>query len=286
MDFQIFTGTPKIFWQIYKEHRALKSIIKENKIDAVISDNRYGMWNKNVPSIFITHQIMIKCPPNLNFLEPVLRWITGFFIKKYDECWVPDFEAENNFSGDLAHKYKHHNMRFIGPLSRFAGKKSKTYRQYDLLISLSGPEPQRTIFEQLVISQLKHKKLKTIVVNGTLDNDTQKSQNGLSIYPHLETEKMEEMMCDSKVVLSRPGYSTIMDLAVTGNKAIFVPTPGQTEQEYLANRLEAKGLFYQEDQNGFDLKRALNRAIAYKGFSKFKETDCMKTAVANLAKGL
>jgi len=286
MGFQIFLGTPKIFWEIFKEHQALKSIIRENNIDAVISDNRYGMWNQNVRSIFITHQVMIKCSSRLRFLEPLLRAITGFFIKKYDECWVPDHEGKDNFSGDLSHKYKYSNMRYVGPISRFLGKKSKKSRQYDLLVSLSGPEPQRTIFEKLVLSQLKQNKLKTIVVNGTLDSDILESQNGLIFHSHLETEEMEEAMSDSKLVLSRPGYSTIMDLAVTGNKAIFVPTPGQTEQEYLANRLEAKGLFYHEDQSGFDLKRALKRAIAYKGFSEFEETDCMKTVVANLAKGL
>ena len=123
-------------------------------------------------------------------------------------------------------------------------------------------------------------------MNGTLDNNTQESQNDLSIYPHLETEKMEEMMCDSKLVLSRPGYSTIMDLAVTGNKAIFVPTPGQTEQEYLAKRLESKGLFYLENQNEFDLDRALECAYTYQGFPEFSETEFMKTAVADLVKGI
>lgn len=285
MGFQILTRTPKIFWGIYKEHKALKSIIKEYNIDVVISDNRYGMWSKRVPSILITHQIIIKCPKKLYFLEPILRNITGFFIRKYNECWVPDYESGNNLSGDLSHQHIHQNMRYIGPLSRFSGKNISSSNQYDLMVSLSGPEPQRTIFEQLIVSQLKQKKLKTIILNGTLDDDNKKTHHNVTIFSHLETKEMESAMFNSKYILSRPGYSTIMDLAVTGNKAIFVPTPGQTEQEYLAKRLESKGLFYQENQNEFNLERAIKCASNYSGFQKIKKTDLLKMAVDDLLKG-
>lgn len=305
MELKLMMSLPEIFHGIYKEHTFLKSIIKKYNIDAVISDNRFGLWNKTVPSVFITHQVMVKCPENLKFLEPILHRISRFFINKYDECWVPDFQGRENLSGDLAHGYPlPENAFYIGPLSRFdffdnhfdntlPSRKELDLPignyKYDLMVIVSGPEPQRSIFEIIVMKQLESASLKVLMVRGVTEEtelneydhrETTTARSGnknnmIEIYPHLETSKMREAILSSKLVLSRPGYSTIMDLAVLGKKAIFVPTPGQTEQEYLADLLHEKGIFYKISQERFSardgLKNAMERSSGFNGMADLRK---------------
>jgi len=56
-------------------------------------------------------------------------------------------------------------------------------------------------------------------------------------------------------VISRSGYTTIMDLAVLEKKAYFIPTPGQNEQEYLAKRLTKLGIVPSCKQADFKLEK-------------------------------
>ncbi|MBL4657550.1 MAG: glycosyltransferase [Flavobacteriales bacterium] len=282
MNFQVFANVPKIFYLIYKEHKQLQKLVREFRLDAVISDNRYGLWSKKVYSVFVTHQIAIKCPPGLKFLEPILRGITSFFIAKYDRCWVPDVKEGDNLSGDLSHKHIFPLLRFIGPLSRFSPSNengTKPEKKYDLMVSLSGPEPQRSIFEKLVMDQVKESKLKTIVVRG-VPGETTYSVNGSTVHAHLNSKDMREAILSSEVVLSRPGYSTIMDLVTVGKKAVFVPTPGQTEQEYLAQSFKDRGLFYSEPQDEFDLSSAIKKAEKYPGIKLEPNPELLQEAVS------
>ena len=284
MNLRVFVNVPKIFYRIYTEHIKLKKFIDKYKLDAVISDNRYGLWSQKTYCVFITHQITIKCPSGLKFLEPILRGITSFFIGKYDRCWVPDVKEDENLSGDLSHKHALPSLKFIGPLSRFAevsNNGTSHDKKYDVMVSLSGPEPQRSIFEKLVIKQLEATDLKSIVVRG-IPGEGNTSLNGIDVYTHLNSEKMYEAILSSDVVLSRPGYSTIMDLAATGKKAVFVPTPGQTEQEYLAKTLKEKGLFYSENQDEFNLKSALGEVENYRGLEMKADPTLLKEAVQKL----
>ncbi len=259
MVLQMLFSSPKIVFKIYQEHQALEKIIDEYKIDTVISDNRYGLWNKNVKCIFMTHQIMIKSTNQLKFLEPILYRINKWFIKHYDECWIPDYAGENNLSGDLSHQYPlPHNAKFIGPLSRFtAHSPTSSLREegQKLLILLSGPEPQRTILEKKIMEQLTTIKIKTTIVRGTPGlTEKLNAPNHVTLYSHLETNQMQEAILNAQIILCRSGYSTIMDLAVLNKKAVFIPTPGQTEQEYLASYHAAKGnaIYFKQDEFNLD----------------------------------
>ncbi|MBL4577961.1 MAG: glycosyltransferase [Flavobacteriales bacterium] len=282
MNLQVFSNVPKIFYQIYIEHRRLKKLITKHQLDAVISDNRYGLWSKKTYCVFLTHQVSILCPSRLKFLEPILEIITGFFIGKYDRCWVPDVKDTNNLSGDLSHRRRLPSLKFIGPLSRFANANGVTSeKKFDLMVTLSGPEPQRSIFEKLIMGQLDGSKLNSIIVRGLPGKSTSRL-NGMAIHNHLNSEKMYEAMLSSDVVLSRPGYSTIMDLAAVGKKAVFVPTPGQTEQEYLAKTLKERGLFYSDEQDEFDLELALAESNKYSGIKFRSDPSLLKDAVQKL----
>jgi uncharacterized protein (TIGR00661 family) len=255
---------PKIIKGIKKEHSALEKIIRDHRIDIVISDNRYGCWNKSVRNIFITHQLMIKSP----FGENVLHRIILSHIKNFNECWIPDHETDPTLSGDLCHYYPlPSNAFFIGPLTRFDTASLQAKTEYDIMAVVSGPEPQRTLFEHLIAEQLSQSNLKAIIVRGIPEGNKKTEQKGnLTIINHLGSKEIRQAILSSRIIISRSGYSTIMDLGALNKKAIFIPTPGQTEQEYLAGYFMKKQIAYFEKQSQFDLVRALKESEKYSGF--------------------
>ncbi|HLC82708.1 MAG TPA: glycosyltransferase [Bacteroidia bacterium] len=268
MKMKMLLSIPKIVTGIKEEHTQLDKIIDDYKIDIVISDNRYGCWSKKVKSIFITHQLMIKAPIG----ESVLHNKVLKYTDNYDECWVPDLAGGNNLSGDLAHKFSlPKNTFFVGVLTRFSNlplldsaRSDKT--MHDIIAIISGPEPQRSVFEKLVIEQLKQTNLKALVVCGKASEEKTETIKNIKIVSHLKSEEMQTAIQNTDIILSRSGYSTVMDLANLGKKAIFIPTPGQTEQEYLAEMFMKKGIAFSQAQSSFDLKKALAMSENYKGF--------------------
>ncbi len=274
MKMKMLLSIPKIVNGIKVEHAQLDKIIDEYNIDIVISDNRYGCWSKKVKSIFITHQLMIKAPIGESILhKKVLK-----YIDNYDECWVPDLAGENNLSGDLAHKYPlPKNTFFIGSLTRFTENNeqdsSASLGMTSMIAIISGPEPQRSIFEKLVIAQLKQTNLKALVVCGKASEEKTETIKNIKIVSHLKSDEMQTAIMNADIILSRSGYSTVMDLASLGKKAIFIPTPGQTEQEYLADMFLKKGIAFSQTQVKFNLKIALEKSKNYKGFEKMKFGD-------------
>jgi uncharacterized protein (TIGR00661 family) len=247
----------KILAAIKAENTWLEKVINEYKIDIVISDNRAGLHSSKVKCIYITHQLTIKA--GNKFLERWMQKLHYKYINKFTECWVPDAEGENNLAGELSHpKIKPQTpLKFIGALSRFIKKDLPII--YDAAIVLSGPEPQRTIFENIILSQLKNIDKKMVLVRG-LPNDnvtlTNLPQNILC-YNFLNVEELNNVMLQSNLIVCRSGYSSIMDLEVLQKKAVLVPTPGQTEQEYLATILSTKNNYQFIGQKKFDLQKLL-----------------------------
>ncbi|MDR0872898.1 MAG: hypothetical protein LBN27_05440 [Prevotellaceae bacterium] len=237
---------PNVVAGIFREHRQLKKIVAEHRIDCVLSDNRFGLWHKGVHSIYMTHQLMIKMPCGLRFFEPFAWLIHRFFINKYDVCLVPDVQGKGAWAGDLTHKYPlPRNARFIGILSRFLGGenvtrfwKRVTFEIPEVLAVISGIEPQRSIFEKILIEEFLQKEYNSLIVRGLPSKEkTEKQIGNAKIVSHLSSEEMEFYLRNTPTVICRSGYSSIMDLAAIGRTAILVPTPGQTEQEYLAEYL-------------------------------------------------
>ncbi len=283
---------PKILYGIYKEHKKLDKIIKVNNIDIVISDNRFGCWNKKIKSIYITHQVMIKSTKYLKFIEPVLHNIHKYFINKFDECWIPDINEGISLSGDLSHKYTLPiPYYYIGILSRFTSDESNLASAnlnylYDLMIIVSGPEPQRSIFEDLILSQLKDTDLRVVIVRGKPDSDEEVSHlnKNVIIYSHLNTNKFKDILIRSAKVICRSGYSTLMDLAVFGKQAILVPTSGQTEQEYLANYHYHQKHYYYMLQKDFNINNAIINSEGYNGLRIAIDTSLLKERTQRMLK--
>jgi uncharacterized protein (TIGR00661 family) len=248
---KLFYESIKFYNFIKKEKKFIDQILDEQEIDMIVCDNRYGLYSKNVESIIITHQIYPKAPVG----EKILHQKIEKLLVNFDSVWIPDYEGENNLSGDLSHlKAFNHPHKFIGPLSRF--KKAKEQEsEFDICAIISGPEPQRTVFEKLVRGQIEADNLKAVVVRGLPNSNTNNDKN---VFNHLSTEELQKYMMKSKLVVCRAGYSSIMDLSVLGKKALLVPTPGQTEQEYLGQYHFEKNNFYIQTQNKFDLQKGLD----------------------------
>ena len=237
---------PIIFNGIIREHHQLKKISSTHQIERVISDNRFGLWNKRIHSTYITHQLMIKMPKHLKIFEAFVWLGHRFFINRFNECQIPDFGGDYNLSGDLSHQYPlPRNARFVGPLSRFSSSEDKTPDttafSFDTVAIVSGPEPQRTIFENQIIKRFENSPERVLIIQGlpaeSSSVEIQHARDKQVIVPHLNTGQLTNCLLNAKKIISRSGYSTIMDLHALNclHKAEFIPTPGQTEQEYLAN---------------------------------------------------
>jgi len=255
---QIAKQIPKILSTIQHENKRTKEIVKEHNIHGVISDNRYGLYHNELPSVFITHQLRIKTPFGKIFND-YLQKSNYRYINKFWQCWVPDSANKANFAGELSHPAKKPAvpLNYIGVLSRFEST-AKTEEKH-LLILLSGPEPQRTVFENILLGQLTDYKGHVVFVRGLPTEQKKLNLPGnICVYNHLVAEQLSQKINQASVVIGRCGYSTIMDLAVLKKKSILVPTPGQTEQEYLAKHLMEKKFALCIDQKKFHLKTAVN----------------------------
>ena len=244
---------PKMIEAILREKKIVKKWVKEYKLVGIISDNRLGVISKKVPSIFITHQ--------LNVLSGITTWISSklhqFIINKYEECWVPDEAEKPNFTGKLGHlKNPNAKIRYIGALSRF--RKIEMPKKYDLMVILSGPEPQRGFLEAQLRTQLLDFNGTILFVCGIVEPEQIKEVSGhITFYNFMTSGELETAFNQSEKILCRSGYTTIMDLAILGKKAFFIPTPGQFEQEYLAKKLKNDGLVPYATQHDFRLPNLL-----------------------------
>lgn len=258
---KLLSQLPKFINTYRKERHSVKRIVEEENIVAVISDNRFGMYHSKIPSIYITHQIRVKSGIWTFFSTAFHRYI----FSKYDKVWIPDVEKSPNLSGDLSHGIsinKPHN--YIGILSQF--KKQTTPTVFDILVLLSGPEPQRSLLEKDLLKQFQHTSKSICFVKGKIEKEVIKNQKGdLTIYNFLLKEDLELVLNQSELVIARSGYSTIMDLASLNKKAFFIPTPGQIEQIYLAKHLKNLNIANYSSQENFS-PALMNKLEHYTGF--------------------
>jgi uncharacterized protein (TIGR00661 family) len=273
---------PKFLKVMKREHEVIERIVDEFNIDIVISDNRYGCWSRKVKCIFITHQINILLPRSLAWFGGILNYFNHQAIKRFNLCWVPDYEGV----GALAYKLSHNSDlkgRFIGTLSRFDKCLPEQSFRYKVLVILSGPEPQRSNLEKILITQIQGANLKALLVRGVLGDSKMKINDQFEVVDFLESKQLNKLVCLSDMIIARSGYSTIMDLARLGKKVIFIPTPGQTEQAYLGMVLQEKGVALSAPQQNFNLINALAQASKYAGFSIIEsDDDSLKSAIAEV----
>jgi UDP:flavonoid glycosyltransferase YjiC (YdhE family) len=279
---------PSLLKQIKRENRWLDNLLRHHPIDAVISDNRYGLFHKTCPCVFVTHQLQIQSGIGSDSLPgKVVKNRNGFwtaidrrcsliagrylnrcilkrnyaFIENFSSCWIPDLYGELSIAGLLSHPDKLPSIpvKYMGILSRFY-KTEKKIQKTALLILFSGPEPQRTEFENMLFDQLGSSTVNTVVVRGLPGADVSipHIREGVQIWNHLPSDALNELLNNSEYIIARSGYSTVMDLLAVKKNAILVPTPGQTEQEYLGYYLHEKKWMYSVEQKNFNLQRAID----------------------------
>jgi uncharacterized protein (TIGR00661 family) len=256
---------PKMQRAIQYEHRWLKKAVNKHGFDAIISDNRYGLYHPAIPSIFITHQLTIKSSLG-KWTGKILQKRNYKYINRFTECWVPDVAEENNLAGELSHPQLKPiiPVHYIGLLSRFEKKDTAAIKNH-LLIVLSGPEPQRSMLEERIITDISHYNYTATIVRGLPGIPSLlPSTNMIKFYNHLPSVELNAAMQDAEYVISRSGYSTVMDIIALEKKSILIPTPGQTEQEYLGNHLMKKGIALCINQKEFLLNNALKAADNYR----------------------
>lgn len=269
---QQFIAKSMVYWPLFIKRmedglQSLHKLLKKKSCHRIISDGRYDMYSKHIPSFFISHQIRIMNPLRLRLVERGSETFNQFFFKRFQDIIVPDFKEEN-LSGDLSHhlqKIDEDHLHYVGVLSDFS--KQNLPKDIDYFISISGPEPQRSMLEEKIIQQIDDLTGHIVMSLGKIEKKTDIDHDNITIYPFLSKEKREEVLNRSKLVISRSGYSTIMDLAVIGTKALMIPTPGQIEQEYLAGHLQQSGICHTTSQAKLQLKKDCQLAQNTSGFA-------------------
>ncbi|MFM2339126.1 MAG: hypothetical protein RL115_2319 [Bacteroidota bacterium] len=260
---KILWQIPRLLYAILKEQRWLKQVVKEHQIDAVISDNRYGLYHAHIPTVFITHQLHIKTGLG-SWADKMVQKINYKFIQQFKQCWVPDSET-TGLAGELSHPSKLPTTRllFLNPISRFQSN-TLSVQAGHLLILLSGPEPQRTLLEEKILQEIVHYNGTATVVRGLPGVETMlPSTNMIKFYNHLPSIDINNEMQKAEYVIARSGYTTIMDVAALQKKSILIPTPGQAEQEYLGHYLCTKKWALTVLQQKFSLLQSLQEAKTF-----------------------
>ncbi len=242
--FRMMRAFPGALRDFRRDHKTVESIVKNYNIDTVISDNRFGCWSKQAHSVFMTHQLHIQVPKVWKWATPIINLFNNSYIKKYDEVWVPDVEDEPSLGGKLSHPALNGvNTKYIGHLSRFSSdNQSFTEKTNKFLVILSGPEPQRTMFENIVLKQARETKDNILILRAKPDSSEllRDVPDNVSMFNHVDDDMFVKLVNSAEIIICRGGYSSLMDLKALGRTAFLVPTPGQTEQEYLARHLSKK----------------------------------------------
>ena len=257
--FGIFKQVPRLLNRIKEEQDWLNSVVREHQIDVVISDNRYGLYHNNCHSIVMTHQLQPISGLG-KIVDDMVRKTHYKYLSKFDTCWVVDSGEEYNLAGKMSQpKRIPDHVEYIGWLSQLE-KKDEADEQH-IAVILSGPEPQRTLLSNKLWQDVQKLNSKVVFVEGS-EKAVEKDNipEHITYHKRLAKQELNDVMQHASIIICRSGYSTVMDLVKLGKKAILIPTPGQTEQEYLAKTLHKAGVFMTAKQKNSGLEKLLEKA--------------------------
>jgi len=267
---------PVMLKALAEEHRNLKNILSKDDYDIIISDNRLGVYSSTIPSFFITHQLRFSTPSILWPVEMGTIYVNGYFHKKFTGVIVPD-----NPPGPSAISGKLSQSRFKATIDRtyYAGILCSTQRldidrDLDFLVIISGPEPQRTKLEQILLGDVTDLPGEKVVLLGSPIQDVhRKLDEHTIVHSYVSTEEKVRLMNRARFLISRSGYTTMMEVAELGlRQGLFIPTPGQTEQEYLSRFYQKQGWFLSRSQYHLNLLSDVEAARKYRGFPEMPKT--------------
>lgn len=281
---------PAMVRQVQAEQRAFERLRRSLRLDAVISDQRFGVRARDLPSVLVTHQVFPFTP----IAQNALRKVNLRHIARFDRCWVMDLPEAPGLAGDLSHGDLPGNARYIGVLSRMrrnagtsGSRKDRTedVPQHKVVAVISGPEPQRTLLERELLAQLQRLDGKHVLVRGVpqLAHETGEEHIGnVRVLPHASASALSQLLQSAQLVVSRSGYTTLMDLTALGLGALIVPTPGQEEQEYLGHLHTTTGRFQVQRQGAIDISRALDLRLPSPELTNLRSQPLLDAALADL----
>ncbi|HQW13096.1 MAG TPA: glycosyltransferase [Saprospiraceae bacterium] len=248
--------TPKLLKAIIAEKRAVSEYVSRGQIDIIISDNRLGARTSHTRNIVMTHQLTLLLPHPL--MSRIATRLNQAWLRKFDAIWVPDSPPPDNLSGLMSTAGTLPNVRYIGTLTRLHPCNEVPVR--DFVAVLSGPEPARTELERLIITQFRDLSYSLLLVRGLpgIEIPFSDMPDHIETVTYLTSEHMNEAICTSRYVITRSGYTSVMDLSILGKSAILIPTPGQPEQEYLGVRLTDHDCFVVGSQKGLNLESLIS----------------------------
>jgi len=243
----------------------LNFYLHKRKVDYIISDNRFGLFWSRSKTLFISHHLNPIIPFRFKNLKKIVIKIYQSIVKKYDFVLIPDNEQESyHLTGSLSYLPNRFVVKYIGLLSRFYNLHCQEKNQYEVVAVISGLEPHRQLLLQKITEQLKFLGYKSLIIGGKPETDFDYTQKQIRIVSHLDDEQFCAYILGARVVIARAGYSTIMDLIALGKSGIIIPTPGQTEQEYIAQQLQDKEFFLSEYQDKLNLSKKIKEFLAKK----------------------
>jgi len=267
---------PQMIIAMQREKRMLRKLHRKYKFDLIISDNRFSLTLTNVKCLLLSHQLRYKLPWPIHKMEWLPEYFNYYHFKKYDTIIVPDVKEGETLTGELSHEMRYipkEKLYYSGILTDLDVSNLKKSEVIDYLVIISGPEPQRTKFEKIIMSQLEKLTGRVIVTLGIPEKRYKIRVGNAEIYTYLNRQQISQFMYNSRLIISRAGYTTVMEMVEMGKKGLFVPTPGQIEQEYLAKYYMEHNWCFSTSQYGFEMSTAVNIAEKYSGFpDKFSRT--------------
>ncbi|MDX1685226.1 MAG: hypothetical protein R3275_08310 [Saprospiraceae bacterium] len=273
---------PGIVYAMIREHFQVRRIVREHAPSLIISDNRYGCFHSSAYNVCITHQIN---PPTRTILFDFLgRLISRLLLKNFQRVWIPDDPAFGPLNGKMVSSPPSHS-RFIGFISRFQNLYQKQSPVADILAVLSGPEPARTRFEKKIIRQLEDSGLTYKLVRGKTEGQSvwkDIGKNGRAT-DYLTSDQLLRELLSVRMVVSRSGFSSLMDYLRLGVGALVIPTPGQYEQEYLIERLPEDGYLMGQSEKDMDVLSAYDQLKAVRAIMPYRSDLLSKELAITLS---
>lgn len=261
---------PLMVEHIAHEHRIITRIVKRERYDLVISDNRFGAFSKDIPCLFISHQIRFSTPGNIESVERMMELFNGRYHRHFERVIIPDNPpGPRSLSGKLGNAHRSITRRrayWAGIVTDI--RKQDVPRDIDYLVSISGPKVTKDALKEVILSQIGGLSGKKVILLGDPGSDFEDRTDGnTTVKSHAQRGEMATLMNRSKFIITRSGYTTVMELAELGKREILlIPTPGQTEQEYLSAYYEEMGWAHSATQHNLDLVADVAHARTMKGF--------------------
>ncbi len=260
---------PQMLLSMKNEQKRLRILHKQHKFDLIISDNRFSLALKGVKSLLISHQLRYKLPWPIQKMEWLPEYFNFSHFRKYDMILIPDVDDRKSLTGDLSHNMRYlpiEKLYYIGIITELEENIKSESEIIDYLVIISGPEPQRTKFEKIILNQIGKLKGRVVIALGQPEKNYKIRMGNAVIFTYLNRNEISNYMRRAKFIISRPGYTTVMEMIESGKRGLFIPTPGQIEQEYLAKYFMENNWCYASSQYGFDLITAEKVARTYPGF--------------------